>query len=130
VVASLIIGYAKKWSNKTMFTFVLLCFVVYCACLPFTTAMWQLYILQMLCGVANGGMMSLAMACAMENAQPGCRTTTMAVFQASYGIGMTLGPILMGVLVDYFGYMAGFMSMAVLCVVSIAVVRLKLKSDT
>ncbi len=129
VASSLMIGYAKKWSNKTMFTLLLLCLVIYCACLPFTTAMWQLYILQVFCGIASGGLMSLAMACAMENAIPEYRSTTMAVFQACYGIGMTLGPILMGVLVDYSGYMAGFMSMAALCVVSIVAVRLKLKGN-
>ncbi len=129
VVASLMFGYAKRWSNKTMFIFLFGCFVVYCACLPFSSEMWQLYILQVVCGIANGGLMSLAMACAMENAKEGCRSTTMAVFQACYGIGMTLGPILMGVIVDRFGYMAGFLCIAALSVVGIAVVILKMKGN-
>jgi MFS family permease len=127
VAASLMLGAAKKWSNKTMITLLLCCLVVYCVLTPLTTAMWQLYILQGIGGIANGALMSLLMTCAMENAKDGCRSTTMAVFQASYGIGMTLGPILMGVLVGHFGYTAGYLSMAALCAVSIAAVQLKIK---
>ncbi len=129
VAASLMIGYAKRWSNKTMFIFFFGCFLVYCACLPLCTAMWQLHILQAVCGIANGGVMSLAMACAMEGAQEGSRSTTMAIFQAIYGIGMTLGPILMGVLVDGFGYTAGFLSLAGLSAVGIVAVMLKMKGN-
>lgn len=129
VAASLMIGYAKRWSSKTMFIFLFGCFVVYCVGLPCCTAMWQLHILQAVCGIANGGIMSLAMACAMEGAKDGCRSTTMAVFQACYGIGMTLGPILMGVLVDGFGYTAGFLSIAVLSAVGIIAVMMKMKGN-
>ncbi len=129
VAASLMVGYAKRWSNKAMFIFLFGCFVVYCVCLPFCTAMWQLHILQGVCGIANGGIMSLAMACAMEGAQEGSRSTTMAVFQAIYGIGMTLGPILMGAVVDGFGYPVGFLSFAVLSAVGIIAVVAKMNAN-
>ena len=129
VVASLVIGYAKRWSNKAMFIFLFGCFVVYCGLLPFATAMWHIHILQAVCGIANGGIMSLAMACSMESAKDGCRSTTMAVFQACYGIGMTLGPIFTGILVDHLGYTAGFLSMAVISVAGIIAVLLKMKGN-
>ncbi len=129
VIVPLIIGYAKRWSNKAMFIFLFGCFVVYCGLLPFATKMWQLHVLQGVCGIANGGIMSLAMACSMESAKDGCRSTTMAVFQACYGIGMTLGPIFTGVLVDHFGYTAGFLSMAVFSLGGIAVVLFKMKGN-
>lgn len=129
VLSSLMVGSAKRWSNKTLITGLFTCLVVYCVFTPLTTAMWQLYILQGICGIANGALMSLLMACAMENAQQGYRSTTMAVFQASYGIGMTLGPIVMGALVGYFGYMVGFISMAMLSIVGIVAVQLKLKGN-
>lgn len=129
VLSSLMLGAAKRWSNKTIITGLLMCLVVNCVLTPLTTAMWQLYILMGICGIVNGALMSLLMACAMENARPGCRSTTMAVFQACYGIGMTLGPILMGVLVDYSGYLVGYMSMAGLCIAGIVAVQLKIKGD-
>ncbi len=129
VLSSLTIGSVKRWSNKTLITGLFTCLVVNCVFTPLTTAMWQLYILQGICGIANGALMSQLMACVMENAQPGCRSTRMAVFQASYGIGMTLGPIATGVLVDCSGYMVGFMSMAALCIVGIVAVQIKLKGN-
>ncbi len=129
VIASLLIGYIKRWSGKTLFIFLFGCFAVYCASLPFCTEMWQLYILQGICGLANGGVMSLAMACAMKGAKDGRRSTTMAVFQASYGIGMTLGPILTGIIVDRFGYAPGFISLAALSVAMLALTAFKMKGD-
>lgn len=125
VLASLMLGLAKRWSNKTMITWLLMGLVVSCVFTPLTTAMWQLYVIMGISGITNGALMALLMACAMENAKEGSRSTTMAVFQASYGVGMTLGPILMGVLVDHFGYLSGYMSMAVLSVVGIVAVQIK-----
>ncbi len=129
VVSSLVIGYLKRWSHKAVFIFLFGCFVVYCAGLALAAAIWQLYLLQALCGIANGGIMSLSMACAMEHAKPGTRATTMAVFQACYGVGMTLGPVLTGVIVGTFGYAAGFLSMAALSVISIIVVLFLMKGN-
>lgn len=129
VLASLMLGAAKRWSNKTLITFFLICLIVNCIFTPLTTAIWQLYIIQGISGIANGALMSLLMACAMENAKEGFRSTTMAVFQASYGIGMTLGPIFMGVLMDHFGYTVGYFSMGAIVMVSIVAVRLKLKEN-
>ncbi len=46
------------------------------------------------------------------------RAVAMGVYQAVYGIGMTLGPILMGLMIDAGGLKTAFLAMAVFALLS------------
>ncbi len=97
-----------KWSNTTIISVLFACLLVYCALVPLSGAMWQLYILQAVVGMGNGGLFSLLMAYAMTGVQKEHKSTVMGFYQASYSVGMTLGPVILGALANNGSYTAGF----------------------
>lgn len=107
VVTSLLVS-RLKWSNTTILSLLFACLMIYCALVPLSKAMWQLYLLQAMAGIGNGGLFSLLMAYAMTGVRKEHRSTVMGIYQASYGVGMTLGPILLGALANNGSYTAGF----------------------
>jgi len=83
---------------------------VYAAALPFLPSMMYFYIAQFLMGLADGGVISSLMGLSNMDVAADKKTTAMGVFQAVYGIGMTLGPIMIGAVIDQAGYAAGFVT--------------------
>jgi len=58
---------------------------------------------------------------------PPQRSVGMGFFQATYGIGMTLGPIVMGVMIDHLGFRIAFFAMAGLSLISALLAHLLMK---
>ncbi|MCD8123998.1 MAG: MFS transporter [Lachnospiraceae bacterium] len=58
------------------------------------------------------------MALAIKRVPAENKSTAMGLFQALYGIGMTLGPVTVGRLADARGYSFAYAMFAVLCVVA------------
>lgn len=92
---------------------------LYCAFLPFTETIRQLYMLQILAGVANTFVFSLLMGLCVRDILPENRGAAMGFYQAMYSIGMVMGPIIMGVITDYFSLQMGFHFMSGLSVMLI-----------
>ena len=69
---------------------------VYCCVVPFINNIYVYYIAQFVFGFARGSSTSLMMAAAILEIEPARRATAMGFFQAIYGIGMTLGPQIVG----------------------------------
>ena len=91
------------------------------AMIPYTGAMTLLYCAQAISGVGRGLMQPILMALAVQAIPQEDRGTAMGVFQAIYAIGMFSGPAIGGVLGDWFGLGAIFLSTAVICAMTACV---------
>jgi MFS family permease len=119
---SLFIGNLKKWNGALVLAVLFVCLAVYCVFVPLSTAVWELYILQAIAGIGNGGLFTLLAAGVMSYAQVENKSTAMGYYQAVYSLGMTFGPMLTGALIGVGGYAAGFMTLAALSAAGAAIV--------
>jgi MFS family permease len=79
---------------------------------PFIDSMPRLMLAQALGGIGRGLIFPVLMTCALEAVAPRERATAMGIFQATYALGMTLGPWTAGGLVGWLGLGGVFVSMA------------------
>lgn len=121
IVVSFFIG-KLKGSNSLLLSLAFGLQLAYCVLVPLTHAMWQLYILQAVAGMSNGVLMTLLMALAMAGMKKENKSTATGIFMAAYSLGMTLGPMLMGVLVGSGGYLLGFWALGVLALAGVVIV--------
>ena len=84
------------------------CFIIYCFGLPQTTAITQVYCLQLFAGAGNALTISLLMGACVRDIPTDRRSAAMGFYQAVYGLGMTSGPAIMGFLSDLWGLNTGF----------------------
>ena len=90
---------------------------IYCAVLPFTSTIPQLYLMQALAGMGNTLTLSLLMGLCVRDIAVENRGAAMGFFQSVFGIGMVVGPLAMGLMTDQFSLSTGFFIMAgVACV--------------
>jgi MFS family permease len=102
---------------------------LYCFILTFTSTIAMLYMVQMIGGLGNTLTFSLLMGLSVQNVPTENRGVAMGFFQAIYGIGMTIGPLIMGVLTDSTSLRFGFLCMAVLAAVSSIISGIFLKKQ-
>lgn len=100
--------------------------LIYCLVFPFTVSMPQIYAMQALAGVANSLTMSVLLGACVEHIPASSRATAMGFFQAVYGLGMTLGPILMGFLIEHTGMSHAFRLMGIFAAAALALTLLLL----
>ena len=97
-----------------------LCLSAYSFTVPFSNTMMQLYGLQFLAGIGNALTLTLLMGLCVRDINPDRRSAAMGFFQAVYGMGMTIGPIIMGFLVDNWDLSVGFYAMSAIALISAA----------
>lgn len=97
----------KVGKRMTLMTGFLMNSVV-CICIPYISHLYLLYITQFFGGFARGMVFSLLMGLSIRNIAAGKRATAMGFFQAIYGLGMFLGPTMLGFLSDTVGFAWGF----------------------
>lgn len=103
-------------------------FTVVCALTPFAVSVTELYFVSILCGAAQGVAFPMLMGLVLRSVSAGRRSTAMGFFQAVYGLGMFLGPVIVGAFGStHGGLTAGFLSTCAVAAVS-AVISLRLKS--
>ena len=103
-----------KWAIFTGFAIL----AISCLLVGFGPNIWFLYLAQLLGGVGNIVIMSLLMAMAIRTVPMERKSTAMGLYQALYGLGMTLGPVLMGDIVAVYNYQVGYTCFAGICLVS------------
>ena len=84
----------------------------------------MLYILQFIGGLGFTSLLSLFMSSAMRGIPLEKKSTAMGFFQAVYGVGMTFGPMLAGLLLTQWGMIPAYFSLAGLCVAGLLIVLL------
>ncbi len=87
---------------------------VYCVLAPLSANMTQLYLCQVAAGIASGFTFAMLLGHCLRDIAPELRSAGMGFYQAVYGIGMTIGPIMMGIMIDAAGLDASFYAMAAL----------------
>ena len=81
---------------------------VLCALLPFLGDIYLLYGVQIVLGFFRGMLLSLLMSLSIERVSPEKQGTAMGFFQAVYSVGMTVGPLFIGLVGDAAGLETGF----------------------
>lgn len=100
---------------------------LYCLLVPLAGSLPQLYALQILGGVSSSLTFAVLLGQCVRDITPQHRSMAMGFYQASYGIGMTLGPLTMGMMVDHIGLKGAFFVIAGLALVSSALAFILMK---
>ena len=112
---------AKKIGNKLLMIVSFACISLYCLLIPQCTGLLPMYFLQALCGFSYGAVFSICMSCSMTNIPKDKRSTAMGFFQAVYGVGMTIGPMIVGSVRDAKGMPASYYFLVFFAVLGVAV---------
>lgn len=113
----------KKYGEKNTLLFGFILTTTICFITPFVPNLIILYIFQLISGIGNAITFSLLMAMVIEGVESNIMTTTMGFFQAIYGIGMIIGPIILGYIGDIFNLTIGFMVVGFIGLTSIFLVN-------
>lgn len=126
ILANTIIANKIGQKNTMLLGFLLTTSV--CFLTPLAPNLYVLYMLQIMAGIGSSMAFTLLMAMVISGVKGHIMTTTMGLFQATFGIGMVVGPIVLGSVGDYFGLTTGFIVVGILGILSIgSVYRLDFK---
>lgn len=93
---------------------------VFTVLIPFTNSLKVLIAMQIFTGIGKGFSFPMLMGLSIQNVAPDRRATAMGFFQSVYGLGMFMGPVLMGFLGDVFSLGQGFVILGILgCVTAL-----------
>lgn len=78
--------------------------------IPIVPWLWALYVVQILNGIGMALTFPLLTGLVIQNVPGQLRNAVMGFFQAVFGLGMILGPILLGTVGDKYGLVMGFLA--------------------
>lgn len=104
----------KRFGQKNSLLSGFILIIIICFITPFVSNLCILFALQIVAGVGNAIVFSILMAMVIIGVKKDVMTTTMGMFQGIYGVGMVVGPIVLGSFGDWFGLTTGFMVVGVL----------------
>ncbi|MGI6028271.1 MAG: MFS transporter [Candidatus Heteroscillospira sp.] len=102
----------------------------YLVILAFSSNAWMILCGQLVAGFAFALLNSLLMSECVRGVPPGEKTTAMGIYQAVYGIGMTIGPVYMGKIMDSLGVRPGCLLLAGFVALVALIVRFFLFRDS
>jgi MFS family permease len=118
--------FTTKFGEKKTLLLGFILSVIICVITPFTPNIYTLYIIQILSGIGSAITFSILMAMVVKGVESHLMSTTMGFFQATYGVGMIIGPMILGAIADSYGLTVGFSAVGVIGLLSIwFVVKLK-----
>lgn len=109
----------KKFGEKNTLLFGFILTTIFCIMTPFAPNLIILYIMQFISGIGNSITFPLLMSMVIKGVDSSMMTTTMGFYQATYGLGMIAGPIVLGSIGDVFGLTYGFIVVGFLSMLSI-----------
>lgn len=86
--------------------------------IPFTDNMYLIYTLQALAGFSFGMAFAAFMSLSVVNTTPDEQSTRMGLFQTIYSLGMFIGPVIMGVMLQHINLASGYLFIAVLSIIA------------
>ena len=95
-------GWCAKIPYKYQLAVSFLLSALYCMVVPNTGSLYVVYLFQLIGGIGQAAAMTLTMALALGSVPQTGRSAAMGVYQSIYSLGMTLGPVMMGGLLDVF----------------------------
>jgi len=108
----------KRFGTRAVMSACFTLFAVDCLLTPFAGGVIPLLIMTVIGGFAQGAAFSLLMGLIVRRILPEKRNTAMGFFQAVYGLGMFLGPVIVGLFSDYLSISWGFAFTALVGIVS------------
>ena len=91
---------------------------LYCVLIPSSTSVLPILALQLLPGMSTGILFSFLTSQAMKQVPPEKKSTAMGLYQAVYALGMTLLPMLSGVLAQKVSMKGAYLCLAGICIVA------------
>ena len=110
--------FIQRFSRKLLIPSILGLMAIYCIFIPNSSAIWQIFVLQTLPGLANGILFALLTAEAMSEIPLEKKSTAMGYYQAIYAIGMTLFPAISGAIAGNWQMQGAFYFLAVMCLLA------------
>ncbi|MNI17233.1 Inner membrane transport protein YajR [compost metagenome] len=120
-IASLYGGrkWAARFGEKRVAVWGFILMGVFTLTIPFTHHLWLLMITQAIAGFGRGLSFTVLMSLSIKHMPSDKRATAMGFFQAIYGFGMFAGPVLMGIVGDWFNLSQGFIVLGIVgCITS------------
>ncbi len=105
---------AKKIGEEYVILLGFLLLGTYCVGIAFSRSVNPFFPLHVIAGLASGVLIASLMAHAIRDVDAARRSTAMGFYQSVYCFGITLGPALMGFLVDHTSTQASFIIMALI----------------
>ncbi len=99
----LISRYAQKIAGTTLLSVAFILGGLASVCIGFTSSPVIVLLMQAALGLTQGAVLAISMAMAVGHVPAQNKTTAMGVYQSLYSLGITLGPIITGSLIDAFG---------------------------
>jgi DHA1 family multidrug resistance protein-like MFS transporter len=95
--------------------------------IPFTDNMYLIYALQALAGFSFGMAFAAFMSLSVVNTSTDEQSTRMGLFQTIYSLGMFIGPVIMGVMLQHINLSSGYIFIAVLSIVAAVMTPLSVR---
>lgn len=95
-----------------------------CLMIPFLTHYAHLFPVMLLSGIGTSMSFPLLMGIAIKDVEVAYKSSAMGFYQSVYAVGMTIGPILIGMVSGHFGLTAGFMTVGGIGLVALAAVHM------
>lgn len=129
IIGSFFIGSkaASRLGEKRLLPIGFVLMAIYCFSIPFYTNAYPFFPMQFIGGIGSGILTSSLMAFAIRYVDPQKKSTAMGFYQSLYCVGMTIGPIIMGVLVDHTTIRFSFFFMAVIAIICAIIIPLVYK---
>ncbi|MEW9702366.1 MFS transporter [Paenibacillus sp. SI8] len=130
-IASLMGGrrWANKFGEKRVIVWGFAFMGLSTLTIPFTHHLGVLMISQAIAGFGRGLSFTVLMALSIKHMPADKRATAMGFFQAIYGLGMFAGPVLMGIIGDWFALSQGFIVLGVLGILSALLAQWFVRSE-
>ncbi|MCL2560417.1 MAG: MFS transporter [Turicibacter sp.] len=112
-------SFIRRFSRQLLIPLIFGLMMVYCLFMPNSTAVWHVFILQILPGMSNGILFALLTAEAMSEVPQEKKSTAMGYYQAIYAIGMSLFPALSGVIAQNFLMSSAFYFLGAACFIAL-----------
>lgn len=94
-------GVFSRMSDRAFMAMGFGTFALYCLALPLCRSVWLILLAQLLGGVSRTLLYTQQMALCTRTVEPEHKTTAVGVFQSIYSLGMTVGPVVMGWVLEF-----------------------------
>jgi len=115
---------ARALGESRLVSLAFILMAIYCASIPMIVRLAWFFPLHLVCGFGSGILTSCLMAFAVKEVGPERKTTAMGFYQSIYCVGMTIGPVIMGLLIEHSTKAVAFLSVAAVALASAIMVPL------
>lgn len=110
-------------STRFWFHTILIGLGIYCIWIPNTTSIYEIYVVQLLVALSQGILFGYATSEAMADVPIEKRSTAMGFYQAIFAIGITIYPMIVGILSDRWNLAVGYYVIGGSCLIALGVLQ-------